>query len=201
MPSWPSILPQHLLEQGFSEALADRVIETPVEAGQAKRRPRYTVNNRMFTGSVAMTLQEREAFEDWFENDLMGGALPFDWVHPIYRTPAAFRFRKPVPKFTVRGDAHIVVLGLEEQPTYKGNANGYGAAAGVGVRLIAAVGNAAGVGDATTPQIGSGTAAGAGTATGASIAVARMTGRASGTSNGSLQWGGITGGTDGKSNG
>jgi hypothetical protein len=111
--AWPATLPAYVLEQGFSEAMPDQFIETPMEAGRSKTRRRYTTNNRIFTVTVAMTLAQRLIFEAFFDADLRGGSLPFTWVHPLHRTNCTMRIRKPVPKFSVRGEAHLLAMGLE----------------------------------------------------------------------------------------
>jgi hypothetical protein len=111
--AWPSTLPEYVLEQGFSEAEPDQLMITSMEAGRPKTRRRYTTNNELFTAALAMTAAQRQIFQDWFRDDLRGGSLPFTWVHPLYRTAMTFMFRKPVPKWSVRGNAHIVSFALE----------------------------------------------------------------------------------------
>lgn len=111
--AWPAALPQYVLEQGFSEGEPDQLIVTSMEAGRSKTRRRYTSSNETFALAVAMTQAQRQTFQDWFRNDLRGGALAFTWVHPLYRTAMTFMFRKPLPKWSVRGNAHIVAFALE----------------------------------------------------------------------------------------
>jgi hypothetical protein len=111
---WPTDLPQYVLEQGFSESEPDQLLVTAMEAGSPKTRRRYTAANPPFTLSVAMTAAQRVIFKDWFDIDLRGGSLPFTWVHPITRDAATYMFRKPVPKWSVRGNAHIVSFAVEK---------------------------------------------------------------------------------------
>lgn len=115
-PNWPSTLPEYVLEQGFSEQMPDQLLQTSMEAGRSKTRRRYSTNNPAFTVSIAMTLAQRAIFEDFIDDDLVGGSLPFTWVHPLHRTAANFQLRKPMPKWTVRGEAHIVSFGMERVP-------------------------------------------------------------------------------------
>lgn len=114
--NWPATLPQYVLEQGYSESEADQLLQTQMEAGRPKTRRRYTTNNEVFTVAVAMTKAQKVIFEDFFDNTLVGGSLPFTWVHPVHQTAANFQFRKPVPKWSVRGEAYIVAFGMERVP-------------------------------------------------------------------------------------
>lgn len=111
--AWPASLPQYVLEQGYSEQMPDQLIETPMEAGKPKVRRRYTMNNPTFTVTIAMTLGQKAIFETFFDEDLQGGSLPFTWVNPTSQLATTFRFRKPVPKWTVRGNAYLVSAALE----------------------------------------------------------------------------------------
>lgn len=114
--NWPATLPQYVLEQGFSENQPDQLLQTSMEAGRPKSRRRYSFNGSTFTVSIAMTKAQKVIFEDFFNDTLVGGSLPFTWVHPIHQTAANFQFRKPPPKWSVRGEAHIVSFGMERVP-------------------------------------------------------------------------------------
>lgn len=112
--SWPASLPSYVLEQGYSEQIADQFIETQMEAGSPKRRRRYTRNNRVFTVSMAMDETTSQTFENFYDTTLAGGSLPFDWVHPRRRTTMTFQFRHPVPKLgEVTGSMRVWAFALE----------------------------------------------------------------------------------------
>jgi hypothetical protein len=67
-----------------------------MDAGPPKARRRFTAGFRMVGGSLALTHAQRATLDAFFLDTLEGGALPFDWVHPITSEPATFRFlRQP----------------------------------------------------------------------------------------------------------
>jgi len=90
---WPASLPQRFLQEpGATEQPPDVVIESTMDAGPPKARRRFTAGFRLVGGSVALTRDQRAILDDFFMNTLEGGALPFDWIHPITTAPATFRF-------------------------------------------------------------------------------------------------------------
>lgn len=113
-PSWPGTLPAYVLEQGYSEQVADQLLETQMDAGSAKTRRRYTRNNRVFTVEIAMDETQSQSFETFFDTTLAGGSLAFDWLHPRRRTTMTFKFRHPVPKLVeVNGSKRVWQCALE----------------------------------------------------------------------------------------
>lgn len=112
--TWPTALPQYVLQQGFREQMPDTLLETQMEAGPAKSRRRYTTGYRQFGVALAMTATQRAIFDSFFVTTLKGGSLPFDWKDPVTQAAATFRFRKPAPSFGIRGETHIVQFVLEK---------------------------------------------------------------------------------------
>lgn len=152
-PSWPGTLPGYVLEQGFGESLAEQVLESPMEVGPAKRRRRYTRNNRVFTASMMMTDSQSASFESFYYTTLIGGTLPFDWVHPRLQTAMTFVFRRPAPKITeLKGESRTWSFALEAytDPSYVTTgittAAGHGSAVATSLVIAASSGNAAGAG-------------------------------------------------------
>jgi hypothetical protein len=116
MPTWPTSLPQHVLEQGYNEQVPDQTIETQMDAGPAKVRRRFTTAPRRFGVVVVMDPDQVALFETFYLETLAGGSLPFDWVHPRTRVSTTFRFRKPVPSINPLGNGGTdvrVTFGLE----------------------------------------------------------------------------------------
>jgi hypothetical protein len=90
---WPASLPQRFLQDpGTSEQPPDVILESQMDAGPPKARRRFTAGFRMVGGSLALTHVQRATLDDFFMNTVQGGALPFDWIHPITSAPATFRF-------------------------------------------------------------------------------------------------------------
>lgn len=112
---WPGTLPQFVFKNGYSEKPGDNTIETPVDAGPAKQRRRYTAKVRRFSVTMRFTPAERLIFENFHRDDLADGSLPFDWVHPLTQAPATFIFRKPHWAITrIVGTSVIVQINLEQ---------------------------------------------------------------------------------------
>ena len=116
--TWPPGLPEYVLEQGYSESLEDQTIESQVEAGLAKIRRRFTAPVRRFQLTLQLDETQAALFEAFFLDTLQGGSLPFDWRHPRTGIATRFRFRKPVPSFTVVGGINVrVQMVLEAIPS------------------------------------------------------------------------------------
>jgi hypothetical protein len=103
---WPTSLPSYVLEQGYQESLPDNNLESSVDAGQAKIRPRFTAQFQKFVCTIQMDQGQSATFRDFFNNTLNTGSLPFDWVHPNTRAAVTFRFRKPVPQASSQGGTY-----------------------------------------------------------------------------------------------
>jgi hypothetical protein len=90
---WPATLPARFqASPGATEQPPDIVIESAVDAGPPKARRRYTAGFRIVGGSLALTHAQRATLDAFFVDTLEGGALPFDWIHPMTSEPATFRF-------------------------------------------------------------------------------------------------------------
>ena len=90
---WPASLPQRFLQDpGTSENPPDVVVETQMDAGPPKARRRFTAGFRLVGGSLALTHAQRATLDTFYMDTLEGGALTFDWIHPITSAPATFRF-------------------------------------------------------------------------------------------------------------
>ena len=98
---WPSALPQRVLAPGYDEQPPELTLRTPMDAGPAKVRRRFTAGPRPIRASVRLSMAQRQALDDFFVTVLAGGALPFDWSHPVTSASATFRFRSP-PRITAR---------------------------------------------------------------------------------------------------
>lgn len=83
---WPSILPQYLQVSGYSEALANQLLRSEMDAGPAKARRRFTAATRPVTGDIVVTQEQLAFFRYWFANVIYGGSLRFGWVDPFSTT-------------------------------------------------------------------------------------------------------------------
>lgn len=107
--TWPGTLPQFVFEQGYSEKLNDQTQESTVDVGPPKIRRRFTKQIRTFTVQMRFTPTQKDTFEGFWQDTLLGGSMPFTWVHPLTRVSTVFRFRKPAPSFTSIGGADSIV--------------------------------------------------------------------------------------------
>jgi hypothetical protein len=98
MPSWPASLPQHVLVEGYDEAPPDVLLRTEMDAGPAKVRRRFTAGVRELRCAILCDSDQLDDLEEFFRDEIAGGALPFDWVHPRTQDAASFRF---VRRFTI----------------------------------------------------------------------------------------------------
>lgn len=115
---WPAGLPQFVQEQGFSESLPDQILESAMETGQSKSRRRFTGNWRPVQATIWCTSAQALVFENFVDETLGGGALPFFWVNPVTQTMALFRFKRPAPQKRAMGDAIIYAMNLWQLRLY-----------------------------------------------------------------------------------
>lgn len=112
MPTWPTTLPQYVLEQGYSENVPDQTVESQVDTGPAKVRRRFTVNYRPVKATIRCEPSQVSTFETFYYTTLKGGVLSFDWVHPRTRVACVMRFRKPVPSIRPIGSGEAVDISM-----------------------------------------------------------------------------------------
>jgi hypothetical protein len=97
--TWPASLPDRPMTDGYEQTLSrSDVIVSEMETGPAKVRRRSLAAPRPITMQFVLTIPQIDIFEEWYDETLNGGALPFEWVHPIKRTPTYFRFTDPKEK-------------------------------------------------------------------------------------------------------
>lgn len=77
MAAWPATLPG-FLSDGYSVEISDATIRTDMESGPARVRRRYTAAPDNLSCSWKFSDAQMVAFREFFENDIMHGALWFD---------------------------------------------------------------------------------------------------------------------------
>lgn len=113
---WPVGLPQRMRTEGYNETPPSSAIVTPMETGPKKRRNRFTAAVRPIKGTIRVSFAQRQILDDFFVTTLMGGTLPFDWVHPVTQAPATFVFARP-PEYSAFNRQRLTVrLELDQQP-------------------------------------------------------------------------------------
>lgn len=96
-PVWPIDLPQDVFTEGYDEGLPDVALRTQMDAGPAKTRRRHTAAPRPLNVTVGLSRAQAASFDDFFTEDLAGGALSFDWIHPRTLAAVTLRFVTPPP--------------------------------------------------------------------------------------------------------
>lgn len=79
--AWPATLPQ-CLNVGYSEGLADGLIETPPDQGPPISRRRSSAAPRPLSGQMRMTRAQIAALRTFVDTTLLGGSLPFSFTDP-----------------------------------------------------------------------------------------------------------------------
>jgi len=115
---WPEQLPESPNQDGFSEQMEKQVIRTKMEAGRPKVRKRYDAATRHYDVNWLLTRSQLDIFEDFFYNDLNGGANKFLMKDMRSEELVEYRFKIP-PRpnlINVGGDAWEVQAELERLP-------------------------------------------------------------------------------------
>jgi hypothetical protein len=119
---WPASLPQNLRVGDHEETPPDTVLRTEMDAGPAKARKRFSTMPRKFSGSLVMTRDQLAEFDEFFNDVIGGGALPFEWKIPRtavtcdVRLTKAPAYKPTSPRAEDASDYWIVTLDLEVMP-------------------------------------------------------------------------------------
>tara|TARA_B100000700_G_scaffold189815_1_gene209166 strand:- start:36821 stop:37183 length:363 start_codon:yes stop_codon:yes gene_type:complete len=115
MPTWPPNLPDRPDASGYSEKPTSQVVRSSMEAGPAKVRRRFTAAPTDMTLRYDLLSREGvDTFEAFFNNDLAGGALAFDFPHPRHGTAVSVRIVGDPPyELTPRGSGRFWTLALK----------------------------------------------------------------------------------------
>lgn len=96
---WPSSLPQYFLRAGFSHSRPNNLISTQMDRGPAKVRRRNLAGVGKMSGSMVMTLDQWNDFENFIDNTLAGGVLSFLFPDPL--NPGSYLTVKFDPTATI----------------------------------------------------------------------------------------------------
>lgn len=113
MAAWPSTLPDSFLVSGFKYEPGNPTIRTEVEAGEAKKRRRYSSTVDLVDGNIFLEGSQYDTLIDFYENTTQHGALRFDWFHPITGNQKEFRFVGAPSITPLSGDQYRAKIQLE----------------------------------------------------------------------------------------
>lgn len=110
--AWP--FPTKLLQRGFSEGLADNLVEDQTDAGPPMSRPRSSAGVEPLAGTVIVSGAEKEALKTFVKVTLAQGSLPFSFPAPRSGATLLVRFQKgKLPTFTeLGGDRYLAAISL-----------------------------------------------------------------------------------------
>lgn len=117
--SWPGSLPQAMqADSAFSEGVGDGLLEYQPETGPPITRLRSTSSTRPMTGTMFCTSAQIATLKTFFNGNLLGGALPFNFPDQLQSGTLLVKFPKgSLPKWTpLGGDNYSLQLSLTILP-------------------------------------------------------------------------------------
>lgn len=114
--AWPSTLPDDVLVQGYAESFPNLVVRTPMDAGPAQTRRRYTAAVRPLRVTIPLTRAQVALLDTFYTDTLEGGALEFTWTHPRTQSVVTLRFVSPPQPVPDSGAWWRAELDLEVLP-------------------------------------------------------------------------------------
>jgi hypothetical protein len=122
MPAaWPGALPSLPTYVGSSETPPDTTLRTPMDAGPAKVRRRFTSGPRVLPIRLVMTATQLNAatpngFDAFFVTDTSGGADEWTWTNPRTGGAVTMRFVGTPTYVNLGGTAWEVSFTVEILP-------------------------------------------------------------------------------------
>lgn len=87
---WPATLPSPRL-QGSSRGAKKNVLTSNMDEGEAKTRRTFKDATIPYSFAIMMTEDQLEIFDDFLENDIADGSLPFNMLDPIKKDVASWK--------------------------------------------------------------------------------------------------------------
>lgn len=111
---WPDDVNKCLALNTYVEERQPQAIRSPVDAGPAKMRRRYTRPVTGIAGSIVMTREEVGKFWQFFDITLQGGILSFNFENPVSQKTEEMRFLQPPRLVPVTDDTFNMELIVEQ---------------------------------------------------------------------------------------
>lgn len=112
---WPATLPQSPSVDGYQEQFVDTTIHSQMDVGPPKIRRRTTAGVKKFSLTFDMTGAQVIILEEWFLDELAGGAVPFVFPDPRSGSPVTMRMVGS-PKVQSQGIEFKVGFDAEQLP-------------------------------------------------------------------------------------
>lgn len=116
MVAFPSSLPQYLDADGFSDEIPDDRLRSQTDIGPAMMRRRSSAKPRPIQGSQHLTEEQWQTLKSFYEDDLDGGVLRFDWIDQTSGDSVEYRFVSPPKRTAIFNDLYVVEYSLEIMP-------------------------------------------------------------------------------------
>jgi hypothetical protein len=84
-----------------------------METGPAKRRNRFTASPKALNVTLTLTSAQVDTFATFYETDLAGGSLSFDFTHPRTDATLTVAFAKEPKPVTPHSTSDNYLLALE----------------------------------------------------------------------------------------
>lgn len=101
--NWPSSIPESPLLEGYSSTRNKTKLVSTVDAGLRKYRNRYRAVELLKSETFMFTNSEKQLFENFYENQLNGGADRFVRLNPETNIDSEYRFAPTEPTYEVSG--------------------------------------------------------------------------------------------------
>lgn len=99
---WPVTLPDKFQQSGFSEGVADGLIEHQTDQGPTITRRRTASAMRPMAGTMIITADQLAIFRTFFDTTILGGSLPFNFPDQIQAGTLLVKFQKQgLPRWSV----------------------------------------------------------------------------------------------------
>ena len=115
---YPLDLQQDLNTSGYNQELSDNLIQSSVDVGIPKTRPRFTVQFEPVRGAILVDANEKQILKNFYVTTLSFGSKRFNWIDPVDKTPAEFKFTSP-PSFASFNNSptkFVATLSLNKLP-------------------------------------------------------------------------------------
>jgi hypothetical protein len=111
---WPGTLPQTFQVNGYTETVADGLIETNPDTGPPMSRRRSSAMPRPISGQMIVTRTQIDTLKTFVNTTLLGGSLPFSFPATTEVGTWLVKFPKGnMPKWAaIGGDYYTLQISL-----------------------------------------------------------------------------------------
>lgn len=109
---WPATLPPLTETFDYGETLQEGYFESRNE-GPKKRRPKTIFDPVPLNFNILVTSDQKDDLEDFYDEELSGGALPFEEFHPRTGKSAQLQFKGPIQFPHAGGQYYRAIFQLE----------------------------------------------------------------------------------------